>query len=202
MLLWFLVTQQSSALIEKVFLALSLVFLVYIPAAFIHTDWGSVLHATVQPNIMTSGAYIGTVVALVGTTISPYMQFFVQSAVAEKGAPVRDYTYTRAGVISGSIFAIMVAAFIIIACAGTIYLSTNRNIQSAGDAARCAPSGAARRESLATGGGMIRPSEGSVISPWAFDRAATCATALRPPTIALSCEMISTASTTDAGIRV
>jgi Mn2+/Fe2+ NRAMP family transporter len=100
------------------------------------------LHATAQPSITTSGAYIGTVVALVGTTISPYMRFFVQSAVAEKGASLRDYTYTRAGVISGSLFAILVAAFIIIATgtalcnAHGLCPSGNANISQPQDFAR------------------------------------------------------------------
>jgi Mn2+/Fe2+ NRAMP family transporter len=115
LILWYLVTQRSSSLIERVFLGLSLAFLVYIPAAFHGTNWSSVVHDTVQPHISLSGAYIGAVVALVGTTISPYMQFYVQSAVAEKGISPRSYPYTRAEVISGSIFAVAVAGFIIIA---------------------------------------------------------------------------------------
>jgi NRAMP (natural resistance-associated macrophage protein)-like metal ion transporter len=114
-ILWYLVTQRGSSVIERVFLALSLAFLVYIPAAFHGTNWGAVLHETVQPHLSLSGAYIGGVVAMVGTTISPAKQFYVQSAVAEKGITPRAYPYTRAEVISGSIFAIGVAGFIIIA---------------------------------------------------------------------------------------
>jgi NRAMP (natural resistance-associated macrophage protein)-like metal ion transporter len=115
LLLWYVVTQRSSSMIERVFLTLSLAFLVYIPAAFHGTNWHNVLQDTVQPHISLTGAYIGGVVALVGTTISPYMQFYVQSAVAEKGISPRAYPYTRAEVISGSLFAIAVAGCIIIA---------------------------------------------------------------------------------------
>ena len=115
LVLWYLVTQQGTATSEKLFLGLSLLFLVYIPAAFHNTDWGSVLHDTVQPHMSLTGAYIGTVVALIGTTISPYMQFYVQSAVRDNGVSPASYRYTRVEVISGSIFAIAVAGFIIIA---------------------------------------------------------------------------------------
>ena len=115
LLLWYLVTQHGTGTSEKLFLGLSLLFLVYIPAAFHNANWGGVLHDTVQPHISLTGAYIGTVVALIGTTISPYMQFYVQSAVRDKGVVPAAYRYTRAEVVSGSIFAIAVAGFIIIA---------------------------------------------------------------------------------------
>ncbi len=120
LVLWYLVTQHGTATSEKVFLMLSLLFLVYIPAAFHNANWGSVLHDTVQPHLSLSGAYIGTVVALIGTTISPYMQFYVQSAVRDKGVLPAAYRYTRAEVVSGSIFAIAVAGFIIIATGSSL----------------------------------------------------------------------------------
>ena len=115
LLLWYLVTQQGTATSEKLFLGLSLLFLVYIPAAFHNTNWHDVLHDTVLPHVSLSGAYIGTVVALIGTTISPYMQFYVQSAVRDKGVAPAAYRFTRVEVVSGSIFAIAVAGFIIVA---------------------------------------------------------------------------------------
>ena len=141
LLLWFLVTQRSSAVIDRVFLALTFVFLVYIPAAFHGTNWGEVARATIHPQISLTGAYIGGVVALVGTTISPYMQFFVQSSVVEKGASMRDYASTRLGVLSGSIFAILVAAFIIIATGSALCTAhgcpaTNAGISAPQDFAR------------------------------------------------------------------
>jgi len=115
LVLWYLVTQRSSSMIEKVFVALSFVFLVYVVAAFKGTSWGGVLHDTARPNIIWTSTYISAVVALVGTTISPYMQFFVTSSVVDKGISPRTYAFTRADVISGSLFAIAVAGFIIIA---------------------------------------------------------------------------------------
>jgi NRAMP (natural resistance-associated macrophage protein)-like metal ion transporter len=123
LLLWYLVTQRSSSAIEKVFVALSFVFLVYVVAAFKGTNWGIVAHDTIRPNIVWTSTYIGAVVALVGTTISPYMQFYVTSAVVEKGISPRTYAFTRADVISGSLFAIAVAGFIIIAT-GTALCTT------------------------------------------------------------------------------
>jgi NRAMP (natural resistance-associated macrophage protein)-like metal ion transporter len=137
LILWYLVTQRSSALIERVFLALSLIFLVYVVAAFHGTNWSTVLADTLRPHVSLTGTYIGLGVALVGTTISPYMQFYVQSAVVDKGISPRTYRYTRVEVISGSLFAIAVAGFIIIAT-GTNLCPTgtclkNANISQAQD---------------------------------------------------------------------
>jgi NRAMP (natural resistance-associated macrophage protein)-like metal ion transporter len=136
LILWYLVTQRSSILVERVFLALSLLFLVYVPAAFHGTNWGTVLK-DVAPRPSWTSTYIGLVVALVGTTISPYMQFYVQSAVVDKGISPRTYRYTRVEVISGSLFAIAVAAFIIIATGTNLcptgFCPQNANISQAQD---------------------------------------------------------------------
>jgi Mn2+/Fe2+ NRAMP family transporter len=75
------------------------------------------------------------VIGLVGTTIAPWMQFYLQSAVVEKGVKIKDYIYSRMDVIVGCIMTDVVAFFIIVACAATIYMTGNRDIKDAGDAA-------------------------------------------------------------------
>ncbi len=96
LILWWLVIKGSYRRVEKVFLIMSLGFLAYIPAAFAaHPDWREVGHYLIFPSLNTSSGYLLTAVALVGTTISPYMQFFVQSSVADKGIHAGDYKYEK-----------------------------------------------------------------------------------------------------------
>ncbi len=119
--LWWLVTKGSRGPVERVLLIMTLVFFAYIPAALKgEHDWGAVAHATVAPSLAGVGV-VAFLIALVGTTISPYMQFFVQSSVVEQGATMSTYRQTRDSVIIGSLFAILVAMFIIIATAAALY---------------------------------------------------------------------------------
>jgi len=138
--LWYLVTKGSRGPVERVLLVMTLVFFAYIPAAIVgqHQQtggWGLVLRATVTPTL--GGArdvgLLAFMIALVGTTISPYMQFFVQSSVVEEGATPASYRYTRASVYVGSIFAIVIAMFIIIATAATLYGSPAVSANSGAD---------------------------------------------------------------------
>src|SRR6266853_2956895 len=104
LILWVLVIKGSYRRVEKVFLLMSLGFLAYIPAAFAaHPDWGNVGRQVILPHLSSSSGYLLTAVALVGTTISPYMQFFVQSSVADKGIHAGDYIYERIDIYSGTI---------------------------------------------------------------------------------------------------
>jgi Mn2+/Fe2+ NRAMP family transporter len=119
---WWMVTRGSYRRVEKVFLVMSLGFLAYIPAAFAsHPDWLAVGHSVVLPHISGSSVYLLAAVALVGTTISPYMQFFVQSSVADKGIPVSEYAYEKVDVYSGTIFAVIIATFVVITTGAALY---------------------------------------------------------------------------------
>jgi NRAMP (natural resistance-associated macrophage protein)-like metal ion transporter len=119
---WLLVTRGSYGWMERVFLILSLAFLAYIGAAFLaRPDWRAVLGETVRPTLHLERGYLHLLIALIGTTISPYMQLYVQSSVVEKGVTPADYRYTRFDVIVGTLSAGAVAAFIIIATAATLY---------------------------------------------------------------------------------
>jgi Mn2+/Fe2+ NRAMP family transporter len=133
---WLLVTRGSYGWVERIFLVLSLAFLAYIAAAFLaKPDWGAVLAGTVRPRLRLERGYFHLLIALIGTTISPYMQLYIQSSVVEKGVTPDDYRYTRFDVIVGTLSAGVVAAFIIIATAATLY-PRGITIETAADAAR------------------------------------------------------------------
>src|SRR6266545_7217183 len=135
-LVWLLITRGSYARVEKIFLMLTLAFLAYIGAAFLaKPDWGAVLQQTVRPTLQLNIDYLQLLIALIGTTISPYMQLYVQSSVVEKGVTPADYRYTRFDVYLGTLFAGIVAAFIIIATATTLF-PTGKQVETAADAAR------------------------------------------------------------------
>jgi NRAMP (natural resistance-associated macrophage protein)-like metal ion transporter len=136
MSVWWLVVKGSYKRVERVFLVMSLVFLGYIVSAFLaRPAWGEIARAMVRPNWSFDAAYIFTFVAVVGTTISPYMQVYVQSSVVEKGVTAEDYFLTRADVWVGTIFAISIAFFIVVSTAATIHVH-GLHIESAADAAR------------------------------------------------------------------
>lgn len=133
---WWLVVKGSYRRVERVFLVMSLVFLGYVVSAFLAgPDWGEVARGVVRPEADFNPGYLFTVVALIGTTISPYMQVFVQSSVVEKGVREEDYSLTRADVWVGTVFAIAVAFFITVATAATLHRA-GVHIDSAEDAAR------------------------------------------------------------------
>jgi Mn2+/Fe2+ NRAMP family transporter len=138
-LLWWLVVRGSYARVEKIFLALTLVFFAYFIAAFMaRPNWGQVLVGSVVPTIQLNSNYLLTLIAAVGTTISPYMQIYVQSAVVERGVSLREYALERIDVYSAAVFSNLVAAFIIIATAATLFVSSSGKgvpLASAADAA-------------------------------------------------------------------
>lgn len=119
---WLLVTRSSFKYVEKVFLVLSSVFVTYIIAAFLaKPDWGAVLHATVVPQFEPNVNFVLLVVATVGTTIAPWMQFFVQSNIVDKGTDVKELFLQRVDVITGAVSANIVAWFIIVATGATLF---------------------------------------------------------------------------------
>jgi Mn2+/Fe2+ NRAMP family transporter len=136
LLIWWLVVRGSYRRVEIVFLLMTLAFFAYPISAFLaHPRWGDVAHQTVAPTFQTSSAYIFTFVATVGTTITPYMQIYLQSSVAEKNVSIRNYRYERLDAYSGALFGNIVAAFIII-CTGATLFAHHITIVFADDAAR------------------------------------------------------------------
>jgi Mn2+/Fe2+ NRAMP family transporter len=132
---WFLVVRGSYQRVEKLLLALSSVFLAYVVAAFMaKPDWGLVLKATVVPQFVPTTGFVLIVIATIGTTIAPWMQFFVQSNIVDKGVGVKDMFYQRVDVISGAIAANIVAWFIIVTT-GTVLFPRGIQASSAEHAA-------------------------------------------------------------------
>lgn len=135
-LVWLLITRGSYGWVERIFLVLSFAFLAYVGSAFLaRPDWREVFDQTLQPRLRMEVGYLYVLIALIGTTISPYMQLYVQSSVVEKGVTPSDYRYTRFDVIIGTIIAGLVAGFIIIATAATLF-PRGIEIETAADAAR------------------------------------------------------------------
>ena len=134
---WLLLIRGSYKAAERIFVLMTIPFFAYpIAAILARPDWGAVGHAVVAPNIHASHAYLFLFIATAGTTITPFMQLYVQSAVVERGVGTDELNAERAEVTSGSIFADMVASFIIIATGATLYLHGEHNITSAAQAAK------------------------------------------------------------------
>ena len=134
--IWGLVLFASYKTVERVFLSVMVVFIAYIASAFMAgPDWGAVGTALVTPTLDLSPTVLLLMVALVGTTITPYMQFYLQSAVAEKGIGEEELRLEQADAVGGAIWTNVVAVFIVVATATTIHAVGGR-IETAGDAAR------------------------------------------------------------------
>ena len=119
---WWLVFKGTFRTVERVFLVASLFYVTYVASGvFAHPDWGQVLRATVVPSFSFRAGYIIMLVGIVGTTIAPWMQFYLQSAIVEKRITVKEYGYTQVDVLVGSIMTDVVAWFIIVACGATIF---------------------------------------------------------------------------------
>ena len=119
---WLLIVKGNYQTVERVFLAASAIYLAYVISGILaKPDWTDVLQSTVRPTFKLDAGYLTIAVTIIGTTIAPWMQFYQQSSIADKGLNVADYAYERIDVVIGSIFAVLVAAFITIACASTLY---------------------------------------------------------------------------------
>jgi len=135
-LIWWLVVKGSQKRIERVFLAMSLVFFAYVISAFLSKpEWAEVGESFVEPTFSFDTVFLFTIMALIGTTITPFMQVFVQSSVVEKGMDKDDLPLVRADVIVGTVFACLIAAFIVISTAATLHTQGVTNIDSAATAA-------------------------------------------------------------------
>jgi NRAMP (natural resistance-associated macrophage protein)-like metal ion transporter len=132
---WVLVLKGNYKIAERIFLLFSVFLLTYVVSAVLaKPDWGTIGTALITPTIQFDNGYITTVLGLVGTTVAPWMQFYMQSSVIEKGLKISDYKYTLWDVLLGCIATIVVAFFIIIACAATLHVN-NIQINEASDAA-------------------------------------------------------------------
>lgn len=132
---WFFVVKGNYKSSEKLFLLFSVFLLSYVGSALLaKPEWGAIGKAITHPTIETNMGYISIVIGIIGTTIAPWMQFYMQSAVIEKGIKIEDYKFAFWDVVVGCVITVVVAFFIIIACAATL----NKNgvqIEEAKDAA-------------------------------------------------------------------
>jgi Mn2+/Fe2+ NRAMP family transporter len=139
-IVWLIAVKGQYKSVEKVFLAASFFYFTYIFAgALAKPDWIESIKATIKPPQLAAfrqNAYLYMVIGVVGTTIAPWMQFYLQSSIVEKGVTRRQYKTSRLDVIVGCIFTDVVAWFIIVACAATLYLHGIRDIRDAADAAQ------------------------------------------------------------------
>ncbi|MGD0589456.1 MAG: Nramp family divalent metal transporter [Bacteroidota bacterium] len=134
-LVWVLVLKGNYKFAERVFLIFSVFLLSYVVSAVLAgPDWKVIGTAVITPTIQFDKEYIFTVLGIIGTTVAPWMQFYMQSAVIEKKLKVSDYKYTLWDVILGCIATIVVAFFIIVACAATLNVNGIK-INEAADAA-------------------------------------------------------------------
>ena len=134
--IWWLVVRGSYQRVERVFLVMSLVFLGYVVSAFMaHPSWSTVAREMVHPSFELSPLYLFTFIAIIGTTISPYMQVFIQSSVVEKGVRTENYSLTKADVWIGTVFSIAIVFFIVISTAATLNVQ-GEHVDSAAQAAR------------------------------------------------------------------
>jgi NRAMP (natural resistance-associated macrophage protein)-like metal ion transporter len=134
-IVWLLVVKGSYRSVEKVFLFACLFYVTYIISGFLaKPDWGTIGTSLVRPSLDFSPAALGMVIGLVGTTIAPWMQFYLQASIVEKNIPVRDYKHSRLDVIIGSFIVTVVAGFIVLTCAATIFKAGIR-VETAADAA-------------------------------------------------------------------
>ena len=139
-LVWLLVVKGNYKSVEKVFLAASGFYICYIVAGMLAGPaWKDALIATVKPpdrHLFHQPAYFYMALGVVGTTIAPWMQFYLQSSVVEKGVSEEQYSASRVDVVAGCFFTDLVAWFIIVACAATLYVHGHTQISDAADAAQ------------------------------------------------------------------
>lgn len=133
---WLLIIKGSYKSVERIFLAASAIYLAYVASCLLaQPPWPAVFQAIVRPEFHLEAGFVALAITVIGTTIAPWMQFYQQSAIADKGLTASDYPYERIDVVAGSVYGVLIAAFIIIACSATLFVHGVR-IESAQDAAQ------------------------------------------------------------------
>jgi Mn2+/Fe2+ NRAMP family transporter len=121
-LVWILVVKGTYKIAERIFLVFSLSLLTYIVSALMgKPDWSEIGTSIIRPKVEITTSSLAMVIGLVGTTIAPWMQFYMQSSVIEKGLKMKNYKYTLIDIIVGCVITVVVAFFIIVACASTLH---------------------------------------------------------------------------------
>ncbi len=138
-IVWGIVVHGTYSSVEKVFLSASLFYVCYILSGVLaHPDWKAAALSTVtRPESagFRNYGYLSMIIGLAGTTIAPWMQFYLQASIVEKGITARQYATSRLDVVLGCLFAAIVAWFIVVACAATLHTAGKYDIETAADAA-------------------------------------------------------------------
>ncbi|OGS23026.1 MAG: Mn transporter [Elusimicrobia bacterium RIFOXYA2_FULL_39_19] len=137
LIVWSFVVKGSYKSVEKVFLTACVFYVAYLISGFMaKPDWGQVMKEFVAPQISFQISYLVMLVGVIGTTITPWMQFYLQASIVEKGVKIQDYKYSRLDTIVGSVMVNVVAFFIIVTCSAALFQGIGHHpIQSAADAA-------------------------------------------------------------------
>ncbi len=139
-LVWALVILADYKLLEKIFVFLSFLYIAYIITAFLaRPDWSQAwTHVVRVPRIsdLRNSSYLYLTVGIIGATIAPWQQFYLQASIVDKGTAKKDLKYSQADAVVGSVFSIAIAAFIVIACAATLFAHGHHEIRDAADAAQ------------------------------------------------------------------
>ncbi len=134
-LVWILVVKGTYKIAERIFLVFSVSLLTYVISAILgKPHWSEIGHSIIHPNFRVNGESLAMIIGIIGTTIAPWMQFYMQSSVIEKGLKMKNYKYTMVDIVVGCVATVVVAFFIMVACASTL----NENgvkIEEAKDAA-------------------------------------------------------------------
>ncbi len=155
---WLLVTRGSYRRVERVFLALTAVYAAYVLAGFLaHPDWSSAAHGTVVPSLRSNSEWLLITIAAIGTTITPWGQFFIQAYVVDKKVAVKEYIYTKFEVYAGAVFTDAIDLFIVVACAATLY-KHGILVETAQNAAKALEPLAGRAAYLLFGFGLLNVS--------------------------------------------
>ncbi len=155
---WLLVTRGSYRRVERVFLVLTAIYAAYVLAGFLaHPDWSAAAHGTVVPSIHSDSAWLLIAIAAIGTTITPWGQFFIQAYVVDKKVAVKEYLYTKFEVYAGAVFTDAIDLFIVVACAATLY-KHGIVVNTAQDAARALEPLAGRAAYFLFGFGLLNVS--------------------------------------------
>ena len=134
---WLLVVKGTYSRVEKVFLFATALYICYVISGFlVKPDWKEAAISSVHPVVLLDPGYVTMLIGMVGTSVAPWMQFYLQAAVVEKGVTAKDYAESRVEVIVGCIVMTVIAFFIIVACAGAIHSVAPRDIEDATDAAQ------------------------------------------------------------------
>ena len=159
---WLIVVKGNYKTVEKVFLTASFFYIAYIIAGVLaRPNWNVAALSALKPPTEAAfrvPGYAYMITGIIGATIAPWMQFYLQASVVEKGISERDYKTTRIDILVGSIFAVLVAAFIIIACAATLNKFGHKVIADAADAAQALGPLAGRWASILFGAGLFNAS--------------------------------------------